>query len=347
VQSPFPWWLGERSGISRTEVPNVGSAAGGAGHLGAPLGAVDHPGPRATAGSVTPHGETIAEAVPAVLTEVLLRRTLPTLLALAAVTATLLTVAHATAAGTGRERLPDLVQLLPTGLVVSLEPGMRDAYRLGFVSAVSNVGAGPLVLVGHRAHPGTGAMTADQVVRRGRGPQEVVPDAGELRYVTSSDHRHWHLLRFDRYELRRAGQRTVLLRDRKTGFCLGDRYADPQRALARAPAPVYRSRCGLGQPELLGIQEGISVGYGDDYAANLEGQDLPLKGLSAGRYVLVHRVNADHRLRESDYTNNAASLLLELRWRGRVPLLRILRQCPGDDRCDRRPTRAAPSRAGS
>ena len=35
--------------------------------------------------------------------------------------------------------------------------------------------------------------------------------------------RGWHLLRFERYELRHAGSRKVLVRDRKTGFCLGDR----------------------------------------------------------------------------------------------------------------------------
>ena len=88
---------------------------------------------------------------------------------------------------------------------------------------------------------------------------------------------------------------------------------------------------------MLGLQEGISVGYGDDYAANLEGQYLRLTGLAPGRYVLVHRVNADRRLRELDHRNNAASLLLRLRWRGREPLVRVLRTCPARARCDRRP----------
>ena len=74
-----------------------------------------------------------------------------------------------------------------------------------------------------------------------------------------------------------------------------------------APEPRYTSRCGLGEPELLAIQEGISVGYGDDYTANLEGQYLRLTGLRAGRYVLVHTVNAKHRLRELDYSNNSSS----------------------------------------
>ena len=91
----------------------------------------------------------------------------------------------------------------------------------------------------------------------------------------------------------------------------------------------------FGEPQLLGVSEGISVGYGDNYAANLEGQYLRLSGLSSGRYVLVHRVNADRRLRETDYDNDAASLLLQLRWRMGQPLVRILRRCPGTDRCDR------------
>ena len=81
------------------------------------------------------------------------------------------------------------------------------------------------------------------------------------------------------------------------------------------------------------MREGISVGYGDDYAANLEGQYLRLSGLLAGRYLLVHRVNGDRRLLESSYANNAASLLLRLRWRRGAPRMRILAVCPDAARC--------------
>ena len=184
-------------------------------------------------------------------------------------------------------------------------------------------------------------MTADQVIERDGAPQRLVPAVGKLRYTISPDHRHWHLLDFDRYELRRAGHRAAAARDRKTGFCLGDRYRVTSRSLPAAPPrPVHTSRCGLGNPGLSGILEGISVGYGDDYAANLEGQYLPLTGLPAGRYVLVHRVNADGRLKEVDYANNAASLLLDLRWQRGQPRVRILKQCPDTDRCDRPPAPA-------
>jgi Lysyl oxidase len=124
--------------------------------------------------------------------------------------------------------------------------------------------------------------------------------------------------------------------DRKTGFCLGDRYRTWGRALPAQPSsPRYTGRCGLGQTGRLRLEEGISVGYGDVYHANLEGQSLPLTGLPGGRYVLIHSVNVRRQLRETDYGNNAASLLLRLRWRAGVPSLRVLRRCPDTELCTR------------
>jgi hypothetical protein len=81
------------------------------------------------------------------------------------------------------------------------------------------------------------------------------------------------------------------------------------------------------------VREGISVGYGDDCRATLEGQWLPLNGLRAGRYLLIHRANAARRLRELSYDNNAASLLLRLRWRRQGPRIDVLATCPASDRC--------------
>src|SRR4051812_18968227 len=172
-------------------------------------------------------------------------------------------------------------------------------------------------------------MTADQVIEHADGTQRVVPRIGALRYVSSPDHSHWHYLGFDRYELRRAGTGTLLVRDRKSGFCLGDRYrAVTRRPLrAAAPEPVFRGRCHLYQTDLLRITEGISVGWGDDYGKFLEFQDLTLSGLHNGRYVLVHQVNANRKVRELSYANNAASVLLDLRWRGGEPYLRVLATC--------------------
>ena len=269
-------------------------------------------------------------------------RVLPVLAALGVAAALLAAMAGKTpSALAGSERLPDLDQVRPSDLTITLT---RGGYVLGFSSSVENVGDGPLIFDAQRRGSETATMVADQVIERQGAPKEVVTGVGKVRYVVSPDHRHWHLLGFDRYTLRRASSRSAAVRDRKTGFCLGDRYAIRGRRLPAAPAsPVYTSRCGLDQPGLLGIQEGISVGHGDNYQANLEGQYLPLRGLRAGRYVLVHTVNARRGLRELDYSNNSASLLLKLRRRGGAPQVRVLRVCPNTARCDAGRSRALPA----
>jgi hypothetical protein len=250
------------------------------------------------------------------------------------------------AAGAAEPLLPDLDQEAPSQLDVAvLGTPKHPDFRLGFRSAVRNIGAGPFIIDGHRA-PGNPTMTADQLVERDDGTEQVVRGVGRLRYVDAITHQHWHLLHFDRYELRKAGSSRALVRDRKSGFCLGDRYQvlDPILPNA-APAPVFTSNCGPRQPDLLNVREGISVGYGDDYGAHIEFQDLPLTNLRNGRYVLVHRVNETRALRERNYDNDAASMLLDLRWRKGLPNVRILRTCRDTARCDQPIARAATASA--
>jgi hypothetical protein len=235
---------------------------------------------------------------------------------------------------TASARLPDLDQEAPSRLVITREPASAGTrWRLGFRSAVRNVGEGPLIIDGDRPSFAERMMRADQVIERDGAPLAVLRGVGRLRYVHSPDHQHWHLLGFERYELRRPGSTRALVHDRKTGFCLGDRYDARPPVSGRPPAPVYTGRCGLERPALLGIREGISVGYGDDYSATLEGQWLGLDGLLPGRYVLVHEVNAGQALRERSYANNAASLLLRLRWTSGRPSVRVLRTCPATPHC--------------
>jgi hypothetical protein len=241
------------------------------------------------------------------------------------------------AAGFGsssRELLPDLRQELPYRIAVervSLAGG--ETYRLVFASAVSNVGEGPLIVDGSRASVSTPTMPARQVVVRDDGSTQTYAGAGRLRYVVSSDHAHWHLLQFERYELRRRDGGAPLRRDAKTGFCLGDRLSIPD-ALPDAPASgAFQTNCGRRAPKLLHIREGISVGYADDYKPSLEGQYLRLDGLPAGRYVLVHRVNEDRRLRELRFDNDVASALLELTFTAGVPRVRVLARCTATASC--------------
>src|SRR3954471_6210118 len=74
------------------------------------------------------------------------------------------TAASATPAASGRALLPDLDQEFPSELQV-ISDGLRVApmYRLGFRSAVRNIGRGPLVISGHRAAESS-TMSADQLI---------------------------------------------------------------------------------------------------------------------------------------------------------------------------------------
>jgi hypothetical protein len=91
------------------------------------------------------------------------------------------------------------------------------------------------------------------------------------------------------------------------------------------------------QPKLDGLFAGISVGYADRYEAHLEGQFVDLTGLPEGRYVLTHTVNPEQTLIESDYSDNASSLLVGLRWpngNNELPRVRVWKRCPGAASCD-------------
>jgi hypothetical protein len=210
-------------------------------------------------------------------------------------------------------RLPDLEQERPASLRLRVERSGRT--HLGFRSAVRNVGTGPLVIEGRRSTTRVPTMTALQRIRRADGSTLLRPSVGPLRYVRSGGHEHWHVIGFMRYELRRARDSRLVRPDRKTGFCLGDRY--DVNPLARRPfepaTAVFRTNCGLLSPRLRRVVEGISVGYADDYHPHLEGQYIDITGLPAGRYWLVHRSDPERRLLESNRSNNVAMLLIELR----------------------------------
>ena len=217
-------------------------------------------------------------------------------------------------------------------------PPGKERFVVGFSSSVVNVGAGPLVVVGSRA-TATGWMRADQLVHEAGSEPMIVRGVGTIRYVQRRDHAHWHLLPFESYELRRAGERSVALRARKVGFCLGDGFEarTPRTRPGKPPKPVFKG-CGRNSPGLLRLVEGISVGYGDVYTPTLTGQSFDVSALPAGEYVVVHRVNPSRLLRESDYENNVASLRLRMSWpkgRSARPRVTVLRSCRASDDCGR------------
>ncbi|MFN8124205.1 MAG: lysyl oxidase family protein [Thermoleophilia bacterium] len=229
------------------------------------------------------------------------------------------------------ELLPDLDQRAPADIAVILLDG---AWRLGFASATENLGDGPLWLRGTRER--RGELRADQVIALRDGGTRVVRRVGRMRYEYHSPHFHWHFQPFVRYELRAATDHRLVVRDRKSGFCLIDRWS---RALTKVPGvkpPRFTGNCGERNRNVRRIEEGTSRGYSDVYPAFYHGQDIDLTGVPDGRYVLVHRVNPERRIRELQYGNDAASALLSLRrpdGPGTRPVVRVLRVCEHTEFC--------------
>jgi hypothetical protein len=232
------------------------------------------------------------------------------------------------------ELLPDLEQRPPADLSVKTV-GRR--FLLGFDSATDNVGLGPVIVSARRPSRRSPFMRAAQVVKLGGGGRRTLPRVGLLRYVYSPTHSHWHVMGFQRYELRRASDNAVVLRDRKSGFCLADHYAHAPGHLQNEPrAAAFKGYCERGRPDALAVYQGTSVGYTDRYPSHFHGQNLDVTRLPAGTYVLVHRANRSLLLSELRYENNAAAVRIRLTWpagRSRRPSVRVLRTCPNSDRC--------------
>jgi len=223
-----------------------------------------------------------------------------------------------------RELLPDLDQRAPFRLTIA-------GTKLGFSSATDNIGEGPVWVRGSR-RAATGPMRATQLVRMSNGSVRAYPDAGRLRYTPSPTHTHWDLLRFQRYELRTLAG-SVIVRDRKSGFCLADHYGLAMRRVTAFAGAHFFGNCAQGNPGALSVEQGTSIGFTDLYPAHFHGQNIELHGVPAGIYLLVHRANPDQRLEEIDYTNNEASLRIRLSWVGGTPHVETLRTCQSSAAC--------------
>jgi hypothetical protein len=157
-----------------------------------------------------------------------------------------------------------------------------------------------------------------------------------MRYTADAPHFHWHLMDFDRYELRRASDFGLVVRDRKSGFCLADHYGHAGNRVRVAPA-FFFGNCRQFEPRADRVEQGTSVGWTDRYPANFHGQNVVLTDVPAGIYVLVHRANPTGRIREVTLGNNAASARLRIGWpRGRrgAPTVAVLRLCERSERCE-------------
>ncbi|HVQ17372.1 MAG TPA: lysyl oxidase family protein, partial [Vicinamibacterales bacterium] len=95
----------------------------------------------------------------------------------------------------------------------------------------------------------------------------------------------------------------------KQGFCMFDSYHYDE---TRGPLQKVYVDCASNQ--------GISIGWSDEYGSQLPGQFVQITGLREGDYVLENQVNPLQTLPESDYTNNFTAVKLHYSPRhGKIP----------------------------
>jgi hypothetical protein len=100
--------------------------------------------------------------------------------------------------------------------------------------------------------------------------------------------------------------------DNKVGFCFFD-GVDRKTDLPGAPTEPVHGGAGCGTRLDPDLAMGLSVGWGDQYRFNLEGQFIDIEDVPAGRYRLFAETDPEHRFIEADTTNNVAFTEFTLR----------------------------------
>jgi hypothetical protein len=136
-----------------------------------------------------------------------------------------------------------------------------------------------------------------------------------LHFQEYADYRLWTLAGYEKWVANRnlsqptssgkngsllenARKRAELVVGRKQGFCVIDvapfKFGDVE------PGPPRYQSCASNQ--------GIKVGWADQYVFLLACQFIQMDGISEGDYVLEDHVNPEQLFPESDYTNNSSAV---------------------------------------
>ncbi len=213
-------------------------------------------------------------------------------------------------------KLPDIRTVVPSHLQI-VNPGTGEKRELlRFSNGVANLGDGPW-----RMRPGfpLGDITQPQLAiqelldsRDSSGA--VVAQKVVSQFQWHVTHNHWHIDSIALFELRHSKGGVASSADigglvgsstRKTTFCLIDwiRYEGNTNNGKKTDRAYF---------DCAGENQGVSVGWVDQYHHATDGQELELTNAAPGYYYLYSVANPDGMFIEKDPTNNSAWVMFEL-----------------------------------
>ncbi len=176
------------------------------------------------------------------------------------------------------------------------QPGTRKLVRFTFTTP--NHGDGDLIVGAPRDHPDW---------------FEWSPCHGHYHFREYADYRLWTVLG---YEL------LTVLRSLNPGATTGEMIAEYPFLEAQYVAGHKQGFCVIdiiqytpGTPSRYrscSNNQGISVGWADEYYWSLSGQWVDVTGVPSGTYILEAEVNSEQLYVESDYANNSAAVSFTL-----------------------------------
>jgi hypothetical protein len=220
--------------------------------------------------------------------------------AVAALLASSLSSAPAQAA---TDVLPDLRTRRLTDF--RIENASNGEKRLRFTTIIANAGPGPFEVRLDRPNTSTAQMTVIQRIYNTAGGWRWVQAPGTHGFWGGDGHSHWHVYKFQRFEIRRLSsggtEGPLAGSGAKVGFCFYDNTTY-NLGLPDAPQSPYYKGCGT--TTSLRVKTGISVGWSDKYGWNLNRQWIKINGLPDGNYRVRVLTDPQNWFVETSNTNN-------------------------------------------
>ncbi len=217
---------------------------------------------------------------------------------------------------------PELPNLVPLP-AYDVQIGPADDWSLyeprlalRFTTAVANRSPYAFDLAGV-LRPGSNTFLAAEALQCVAWVQEVYATAGACRerqsvgtIIYHDDHQHYHLERFENYELRRLGaDGTPIMsvdglvgESKKVSFCILNSERDSDESPPGSPQQNVATYSGCRTIASMGI----SPGFRDVYDYTLYDQQLLIDGVPDGTYAVVITVNPDGRFFESALDDNVS-----------------------------------------